>query len=205
MDEGARLLRVVDIAGGEGGAVEVGRGEHLSVIDVEGSQVADLVALRRHDLHHPLSVHQTRSTLRRLRLQVGDVLVDTNRQPLFAIARDDVGVHDLLLCACSRYLYEQRFGISDHRNCRENLLGALAPYGVEEWWLPDPLNVFMDTPPQPDGGFAFNPAPSKPGDRFVLRALDDVVVAVSSCPMDLVPINAGTPTPLRLEVTDRCP
>jgi uncharacterized protein YcgI (DUF1989 family) len=201
----ARILREVVIPGAHGGAVEVNAGEYLSVIDVEGTQVADFVAVRRGDVHHYVSAHQTRSTLRRLTLQVGDQIVDNDRQPVFEIVRDDVGVHDLLLCACSPYLYQQRFGLDDHRSCRMNLLGALAAYGVEEWWLPDPINLFMDTPPLPDGTFAYNPAPSKPGDRIVLKALADVVAAVSSCPMDLSPINGGTPTALKLEVTDSMP
>jgi uncharacterized protein YcgI (DUF1989 family) len=35
----------------------------------------------------------------------------------------------------------------------------------------------------------------------VFRCLTDVVAAVSSCPMDLSPINGGTITPLRLVVS----
>jgi uncharacterized protein YcgI (DUF1989 family) len=59
----------------------------------------------------------------------------------------------------------------------------------------------MKTPPRPDGEFDFQPAPSRPGDRIVFRCLTDVVAAVSSCPMDLSPINNGTITPLRLVVS----
>ena len=81
-----------------------------------------------------------------------------------------------------------------------NLLEALAPYRVEEWQLPDPVNLFMMTPPRPDGEFEFHPAPSRPGDRIVFRCLVDVVAAVSSCPMDLSPINGGRITSLQLVV-----
>jgi uncharacterized protein YcgI (DUF1989 family) len=58
----------------------------------------------------------------------------------------------------------------------------------------------MNTPPRPDGEFDFNSAPSKPGHRIVLRCLTDVVVAGSSCPMDLTPINSTQVTPLKLVV-----
>jgi uncharacterized protein YcgI (DUF1989 family) len=193
-------LREVLVAAAHGGAIEVRAGEYLSVVDVEGAQVADLVAIRRNDPRRSLSPHQTRSTLRRWTLKVGDRLVDTDREPVFELVRDDVGVHDLFFCACSPALYRQRFGLTDHRSCRMNLLQALAPYGIEEWQLPDPVNVFMRTPPRPDGEFEFHPAPSKPGDRIVLRAFTDVVAAVSSCPMDLSPINGGRITPLKLVV-----
>jgi uncharacterized protein YcgI (DUF1989 family) len=195
-----RALREVVVPAAHGGAIEVGRGEYLSIVDLEGAQVADFVAIRRDDPRRFLSPHQTRSTLRRWTLRVGDRLVDNDREPVFEIVRDDVGVHDLFFCACSPALYRQRFGLTDHRSCRMNLLEALAPYRIEEWQLPDPINVFMRTPPRPDGEFEFHPAPSKAGDRLVLRAFADVVVAVSSCPMDLSPINGGRITPLKLAV-----
>jgi uncharacterized protein len=178
-----------------GGAIEVRAGQYLSIIDVEGTQVADLVAIQRDHPRKWLSPHQTRSTLRRWMLKPGDRLVNNDREPVFEIVHDDVGVHDLFFCACSPALYLQRFGLTDHRSCRGNLLEALGPYGVEEWRLPDPINVFMNTPPRADGEFDFHPAPSKPGDRLVLRCLADVVAAVSSCPMDLSPINGGRITP----------
>jgi uncharacterized protein YcgI (DUF1989 family) len=199
------VLREVTVPGGEGRAIEVNAGEFVSVVDVEGSQVADFVAVQRADVRRYVSPHQTRSSLRRITLQVGDAIVDNHREPVFEIVRDDVGIHDLLICACSPNLYKQRFNLDDHRSCRVNLLGALARYGVEEHWLPDPINLFMDTPPQPDGSFAFRDAPSKPGDRIVLRALTDVVVAVSACPFDLGPLNGGGITPIQLEVTDDMP
>lgn len=198
-------LREVTVPGGEGRAIEVNAGEYLSVVDVEGSQVADFVAVQLHDVHRYVSPHQTRSYLRRITLRVGDHIVNNHREPVFEIVRDDVGVHDLLICACNPVLYKQRFNLDEHRSCRVNLLGALAPWGVEEYWLPDPINLFMDTPPQPDGAFAFHDAPSKPGDRIVLRALTDVVAAVSACPFDLGPLSGGGITPIRLEVTSAPP
>jgi uncharacterized protein YcgI (DUF1989 family) len=199
------VARAVTVPAAHGAAIEVNAGEYISVIDVDGGQVADFVAIRRDLPQRWASAAQTRSALRRYQLRLGDAIVDNDREPLFEIVRDDVGVHDLFFSACSPALYQQRFGLTDHRSCRVNLLEALAPWHVEEWWLPDPINLFMDTPPRPDGDFDFNPAPSRPGDRITLRCLADVVVAVSSCPMDLSPINAGDISPLKLEVTTELP
>ena len=39
-------------------------------------------------------------------------LVNQDREPVLEIVRDDVGVHDLLFCACSPALYRQRFGLT---------------------------------------------------------------------------------------------
>lgn len=193
--------RTVFVPAAHGGAITARAGDLLAVVDVEGGQVADFVALPGADWRRAVSPHQTRSTLRRLTLRVGDRLVDWNREPVLEIVRDDVGVHDLLFCACSPALYRQRFGLTDHRSCRMNLLEALAPHGVEEWQIPDPVNLFMKTPPRADGEFDFLPAPSRPGDRIVFRCLTDLVAAVSSCPMDLVPISGGKITSLELAVT----
>ena len=193
--------RTVIVPAGEGRSIVAAAGEYLSVVDLEGSQVADFVALQRPGLRKAVSPHQTRSTLRRLTLRVGDRLVNQDRDPVLEIVRDDVGVHDLLFCACSPALYLQRFNLTDHRSCRVNLLEALASHHIEEWQqLPDPVNLFMKTPPRSDGEFDFHPAPSRPGDRIVFRCLVDVVAAVSSCPMDLSPINGGRITPLQLIV-----
>jgi uncharacterized protein len=197
----ATTERSVLVPAAHGGAIQARAGDLVAVVDVEGGQVADFVALPGGDWRRAVSPHQTRSTLRRLTLRVGDRLVDWNREPVLEIVRDDVGVHDLLFCACSPALYRQRFGLTDHRSCRMNLLEALAPHGIEEWQIPDPVNLFMKTPPRPDGEFDFQPAPSRPGDRIVFRCLTDVVAAVSSCPMDLSPINGGTITPLRVVVS----
>jgi uncharacterized protein len=196
-----RGQRSVVVPAAEGRSIVASAGEYLSVIDLEGSQVADFVALQRNEPRMAVSPHQTRSTLRRLTLRVGDRLVNQNREPVLEIVRDDVAVHDLLFCACSPALYRQRFGLTDHRSCRMNLMEALAPYGVEELQIPDPVNLFMKTPPRSDGEFDFHPAPSRPGDRITFRCLVDVVAAVSSCPMDLSPINGGRITSLELVVS----
>ena len=157
----ATTERSVLVPAAHGGAIQARAGDLLAVVDVEGGQVADFVALPGGDWRRAVSPHQTRSALRRLTLRVGDRLVDWNREPVLEIVRDDVGVHDLLFCACSPALYRQRFGLTDHRSCRMNLLEALAPHGIEEWQIPDPVNLFMKTPPRPDGEFDFQPAPSR--------------------------------------------
>jgi uncharacterized protein YcgI (DUF1989 family) len=201
------LVREVVVPAAEGRSLTVNQGEYLSVIDLEGTQVADLVAIQRGrgEPRKYVSAAQTRSTLRRWILRVGDHLVNNYREPVFEIVRDDVGVHDLFLCACSPMLYRQRYGLTEHRSCRVNLLDALREHDVAEWWLPDPINLFMRTPPLSTGEFGADPAPSRAGDRIVLRCLTDVVAAVSSCPADLSPINGGVITPLKLEVTRTLP
>src|SRR5207244_2586720 len=85
------VLREVLVPAREGRAIEVHAGEHLSLIDVEGSQVADFVAIHRTDPHRFVSVQQTRTRIFRYNLAVGDLLVDVHYEPFFELVRDDVG------------------------------------------------------------------------------------------------------------------
>ncbi len=57
--------------------------------------------------------------------------------------------------------------------------------------VPQPLNLWMNIPVHPDGRIEWGAPLSKPGDYVVLRAEMDVVIALSACPQDILPINAG--------------
>jgi uncharacterized protein YcgI (DUF1989 family) len=56
----------------------------------------------------------------------------------------------------------------------------------------------------PQGQVQRFPPASKPGDRVVLRAEMDLVVAFSCCPQDIKPINgeACTPTDVHYRIID---
>jgi len=58
----------------------------------------------------------------------------------------------------------------------------------------------MNTPANPDGTISWDPAPTKAGDSTTLRVQLDCIFVVSSCPQDIIKINAGDPTPILVEV-----
>ncbi len=58
----------------------------------------------------------------------------------------------------------------------------------------------MNIPVEQDGSLGWEPAPTRPGDGVVLRAVQDSIVVLSACPQDLVPINGGNPTSLEIEL-----
>lgn len=194
------VTREVVVPGGEGRAIEVSAGEYISIIDLEGQQVADFVAVARDDLQRFVSASQTRLILGRFSLRVGDRLVSQFGEPMFELVYDDAGTHDLLVSSCSPAMYRQRFGVAEHRSCRENLTNALAPYGVEPWYLPDPVNLFMNVSPQPDGTYRTSPGAASAGERVVFRCLVSAVVAISACPFDLGPLNGDAITPVKVVV-----
>ena len=195
----------VHIPAASGRAFEARAGDYLTIVDVEGQQIADVVALSAADVREWLSPSYTRSMLGRIYVGDGDMLYTNRRRPILEIAEDTVGYHDILFPACDARYYELRFGLASHRNCLDNLSAALAPHGVERWRIPEPFNVFQNTRVDADGRFVPQPALSKAGDRIVLRALMDIVGAVAACAQDQTPVNGYRPTPLRLIVGPQRP
>lgn len=175
-------------------------GEYVTVVDLEGQQIGDFVALNAADHRERLSTCHTRSALRRIYVRERDHLYTTQRRPMLQIIEDIVGCHDILIPPCDSAFYEQRYGVSGHPNCLDNLAGALAPYGIERWDVPEPLNIFQNTRVDSNGCFVPRTAPSRPGDRIVLRALMDIVGAVSACAHDQEPVNGDRLTPLLLVI-----
>jgi uncharacterized protein YcgI (DUF1989 family) len=193
--------REILIPAAQGRAFAAQAGDHITVVDLEGQQVGDFVALNAGDHRERLSTCYTRSALRRIYVREGDRLYTTLRRPIFELVEDRVGRHDLSIAACDARLYEQRFGLPEHPNCLDNLSAALAAHGVEPWQVPEPFNVFQNTVVDPAGGYQYAAPLSRAGDRLVLRALMDVVGAVSACAHDLSPVNGGKLTPLLLRIT----
>jgi uncharacterized protein YcgI (DUF1989 family) len=190
------------IPGGYGEAFPIASGQFLEIVDVEGEQVADLVAFAAQDRREWASTSHTRSALLRLSLRVGDRLESNWRRPMFEIVHDDVGGHDIITQMCDERRYRIDYGVEGHRSCRSNYVEAFAPWGICEWEFPDPFNIFQNAPINPDRTFGNQVPPGKPGDRIVLKALMDSIVGISACPQDLNPCNGFKPTPILVRVRD---
>ncbi len=78
----------------------------------------------------------------------------------------------------------------------ENFVDALRPWGARREDIPMSFNIFMNSPVQVDGSFSIERPVSKAGDFIELRAEVDLIVALSNCPQDLNPCNAGAPKTL---------
>jgi uncharacterized protein YcgI (DUF1989 family) len=89
-----------------------------------------------------------------------------------------------------------------HPSCEENLERAMAELGHLSIEIPQPINLFMNIPVGADGELGWEPAPTKAGDSVTLRAEMDIIVVVSACPQDIVPINGNHPTPVAIELLE---
>ena len=127
---------------------------------------------------------------------LGDVQVSNRRRAMLTLVEDNSpGLHDTLLCACSREIYRELGVEAYHRNCEDNLHEALAALGMAVTETPNPLNLFMNTPVVENGAIDRRAPTSKPGDDLVLRAEMDLVIVFSACPQDITPINGPELTP----------
>ncbi|MBV9793364.1 MAG: urea carboxylase-associated family protein [Actinobacteria bacterium] len=193
----------VQVPGGEGRAVLVAAGQVVRVTDLAGGQVGDLFAFSRADPGEYASAQHTRPAIAKLFPRPGDPVLTNRRRPILAVTEDtSPGRHDMLYAACDPARYASLGAAPGHRSCAANLAEALTGHGVTAGTVPQPLNVFMDVRPEPDGTLASHPASSGPGDFIAFRAELDCLVVLSSCPMDIRPISAGGITALQLSVQD---
>jgi uncharacterized protein YcgI (DUF1989 family) len=183
-----------------GGGVEVRTGQRVKVIAVQGKQIADLFAFVLDSPGEHLSPGHTRRMVESIYPVVGKPFYSNMRNPLLLLEEDTVGVHDLLSPACDYYLYKD-LGFDEHPSCRGNLAATLERFNLTSQSLPDPHNLFQNTPfVDLEGHQEVRESPAKAGDYVVLKAMKDLLVIVAACSMDRGPANGGNPTDIMLEV-----
>jgi uncharacterized protein len=193
--------RQVVVPAQSGRAVSASRGDLIRVVDIEGHQVGDMWAVDAADHGRWLSVSHTRDRCERLFPAVGGQFCDQRGEPVLELAVDtSPGVHDMLFPPCDRWLYQSR-GLAGHPNCRDNFLAAAASAGIVLPVVPDPVNLFQDSGPRPDGSLAVGVAASSPGDAIAFIARRDLVVILTACSVDYPPLNQGHCSPLRIEIS----
>ena len=192
-------MREYAVAPCSGVGFDVKKGEKVSVIDVEGEQVADFFAVCAEHDDEFLSTAVTLDCNESIRLHVGDTLYTNRYRPMFRIVRDDVGEHDILFPSCRRETYDFFYGNGEgHPNCFDNLNEALS----QKRYQIQPVNLFMSATIAPDGKVTIHPARSKAGDSIVLDALSDARVAVAACSVSEGACNGGRCTGVKIVVTE---
>jgi uncharacterized protein YcgI (DUF1989 family) len=180
-------------------------GEILRLIDLEGRQVADLVALSVKDKSEKLSCVYSNILNGTWKLTKGHIIYTNRAIPILSIIEDKVGLHYSGGGFCSEELNCIRYQIQNTRNCADNLTMAFKPYGIKrvDFDFDSCFNIFMNLTFQPDGSLKLQEPLSQPADYIDLRAEMDCIVAISNCPQDRNPCNGFKPTPLQILVFDR--
>ena len=166
-----------------GTAFRLPAGATLTVIDPEGTQVADLLAFNADDIDEVVSSGRTFDYAESIRLTTGNTLFSNRSQKMLTIIDDTVGCHDFLLTPCSietfQYFYPDK---PVHRGCFGNLAEALEPYGVAPDRIPVAFNCFMNVPVNGETGkLTVEPPISRPGDYIAFRAEMSLVIGLTAC------------------------
>lgn len=191
---------------GTGQAYEVSKGDIIQIIDVEGQQCSDFMALRSDGLDRGqewmIDNTATRSMVRRAYPGPGllDKFFDREMRPMLNVVQDTCGQHDTFGLACTARGYEER-GFPGHVNCSDNMTNALDPFGVNRRAAWPAINFFWSTWIDPHSHhIQTEESRSRPGDYVAMRAMDDLVCVSTACPDDLDPINGWNPTDIHVRI-----
>ncbi len=191
---------MIEIPPRSGTAFTLDRGQTLTIVDPQGEQVADLLAFSRTDTREVISSGRTLDYAERLVPKLGDAIYSNRSRVLMRIVEDTVGRHDFLLTPCSVDTFRIIYGDQNpHRGCFGNLVEALAPFGIDPDQIPVTFNVFMNVAIDEDGRLTVKPPLSRAGDRFSVRAEEDLIVGLTAC--SALQSNNGSFKPVHYEVT----
>jgi uncharacterized protein YcgI (DUF1989 family) len=169
-----------------GTAFQLPKGRRLRVIDLEGEQVADLIAFSTADKREWLSSGRSLDYANTIYLTTGNILYSNRSQPMLLIVSDSVGRHDFLLTPCSPETFSIIYKHSgSHPSCLENLARSLAQFGIESDSIPTTFNIFMNVTVDADGGIAVRPPLSRAGDAIELEAEMDLLVGLTACSAEM--------------------
>lgn len=186
-------MKIIDeftIDGASYGSITLTSDANFRIINTHGSQVVDLWAFAKNDTSEWLSTEHTRSCLQKLIPAVGDTLYSSSRRPILSITADtSPGIHDMLLSACDKERYELLGHDGYHKNCADNLRAAMAEHGITLSSIPSPFNIFENVKIDTNGTLSIEPPVVQAGQSITLKAEQDIIVVMSTCPMDIALTN----------------
>lgn len=182
------------------------KGQFVQIMDVEGQQCSDFMAMRASALDAGVerfidsTVSRTMSRSAYPLPGLHDKFFDQDIRPLLAVRQDTVGRHDTYALACTARGYEER-GFPGHINCSDNISAAFAPYGIGARRAWPAINFFFNSwIDGPGNAIASDEAWSRPGDYVAMQALTDLVCVSTACPDDVDPINGWNPTDIHVRI-----
>lgn len=187
----------------DGLGFRLGKGQCMRVVDVEGQQVADVMAYHEKDFYEKFDQGATMDSLFSSKVKKGDQLYSNLYKPMFTVIEDTVECHDLYMPACRQEMYQLLYGrthLEVMHTCYDNLRTAFEPFGIPKEDMYYPFNVFMNTVIDDKGKLSVELPKSLSGDYIRLRAEMDLIVGVSACPADIGKCNGSSCTSIRVEI-----
>lgn len=182
-----------------GQAIEVLKGQLITVIDVEGGQVADFFAESSHNPDEFLSTGVTIDCNESLKLKINHTVYSNLYRPMLKVLYDDVGEHDLLHPCCRPEMYDFFYhNGSGHPNCLDNINTSLK----ETRQIIHPVNLFMYTKIDEDGSIEVKHPLSKAGNKIILQAEMNMRLGIAACSVSESDCNGRKCTPIKVVVSD---
>ncbi|NQD53117.1 urea carboxylase-associated family protein, partial [Bacillus altitudinis] len=114
----------------DGLGFRLGKGQCMRVVDVEGQQVADVMAYHEKDFYEKFDQGATMDSLFSSKVKKGDQLYSNLYKPMFTVIEDTVECHDLYMPACRQEMYQLLYGrthLEVMHTCYDNLRTAFEP------------------------------------------------------------------------------
>ena len=200
-----KIIKEVIIPAREYLAIEVKKGQIFRFIDIEGQQVVDLTVFNLNDSKERSSCNATRHLNDIWHITEGNSVYSTKCNKMYTIIDDKVGQNVYNGGFCTEELNYVRYGVRGTRNCRDNLIMAVAPYGLGRKDIQEDGNcgLMMNIELTPGGKCVIREPVKEPGRYADLLAEMDLLVAISNCPSERNPCNAFNPTPVKVIVYER--
>lgn len=197
-----KLVSSIVIPPHTGGTGHLKAGQTLRIIDIEGEQVADFVAIRAGDPTEYLDCVYTSWDLGRWKWHEGDRIKTNLLNDLFTITDDKTDNHYTGGGFCSNAARRKYAGM-DGPGCRDTIRAEFQKNGFDPELLQSVscYNIFMTVDYTPEGEWVIRRPVTQPGDYIDLRAEMDLTWMVSVCAWPQV-VNGDKPTPLQFDTFD---
>ena len=204
---GRKVVRDDVIPAEHGMAFEIKKGPVLRIYLVEDHQVGDCVFYNAHD--HKEFFHLGQTWVLSNFLGTGTSYSFKHfysNAPrvnvMFTVLEDTVKQHSGHNSArCNARMSELIGRTGGERTCEQNLVEALAPYGLTAYEIVDCFNVFNNQKLRTDGTFSRETSAARKGDHIEMLAEMDILAGISACPSPTT-INDYRPKPLGVQVLE---
>jgi len=199
------LLESVTIQPGTAATGEIANGQTLRIVDLDGGQIGDFVALKLDDPTEHLDCTYTNWANLGWRWKQGSTIFTNHMNRMWVVKDDPTGIHFTGGGFCSNDARRLFIDPNDEtKGCRDCLEDVLVERNIERHCLhaASCFNVFMNIDYLPDGTWDSKPPISQAGDYIELRAEMDMIWALSVCVIPFE-INKAAPSPMRVETYRR--
>lgn len=180
-------------------ATHVTTGDVLTLTQIEGAQVVDLIAINPAVPHDYLSMWMSCCFNRSWKLTKPHRLVSHSGRPMLRIVEDTLGENYSGGGYCNPALNDEWHGSPEDPSCADNLHAGLKALDMDLTGLTGDacLNVWMTVNYRPNGTWEIGECVAQAADRISFAVDADLAVVLSNCPKTRTKTNRGSTKSVR--------